>query len=96
MTSTERKFTTILAMDVVNYSKKMGKNEEVTVKSLKACKVIIEETAKKFHGRIFNTAGDAFMIELSSPVSAVSTASEIQKNILKKNQIMKNIETAIL
>ena len=96
MSSTERKFTTILAMDIVDYSKKMGYNEKVTVKSLKACKIIIEETAKKFRGRIFNTAGDAFMIELSSPVSAVSTASEIQKNILKKNQIMKNIETAIL
>ncbi len=36
------------------------------------------------------------MIEFSSPVSAVFTASEIQKNILKRNQIMKNIETAIL
>ena len=58
MSSTERKFTTILAMNVVDYSKKMGKNEEVKVKSLKACKIILEETAKKFHGRIFNIAGD--------------------------------------
>lgn len=96
MSSTERKFTTILAMNVVDYSKKMGKNEEVKVKSLKACKIILEETAKKFHGRIFNTAGNAFMIEFSSPVSAVFTASETQKNILKRNQTMKNIETAIL
>ena len=42
MTSTERKMAAILAMDVTSYSEKMGRDEEGTLKHLRACKEIIE------------------------------------------------------
>ena len=81
MSSQKRKLTTILAMDVVNYSKKMAVDDEGTLKQLSVCKKIIEKTVTSAEGRIFNTAGDAFMIEFSSPVQAVNSAIKIQKEI---------------
>ena len=60
MNSQKRKLTTILAMDVVNYSKKMAVDDEGTLKQLSVCKKIIEKTITLAEGRIFNTAGDAF------------------------------------
>ena len=94
MTSQKRKLATILAMDVVNYSKKMAVDDEGTLKQLAVCKKIIEKTIASAEGRIFNTAGDAFMIEFSSPVQAVNSAIKIQKEIhnlnkkLTKDQIL--------
>ena len=44
MNSQKRKLTTILAMDVVNYSKKMAVDDEGTLKQLSVCKKIIEKT----------------------------------------------------
>jgi adenylate cyclase len=85
MSSTERKMAAILAMDVTSYSEKMGRDEEGTLKHLRACREIIETVVNENRGRIFNTAGDAFMIEFSSAVSALSAAIEIQKLIKNRN-----------
>ena len=82
---TERKLATILAMDVVDYSAKMSHNEESTLQSLKQCRGIIEKVVSDQKGRIFNTAGDAFMIEFASPVAAVGSAVLIQKEIKARN-----------
>jgi class 3 adenylate cyclase/TolB-like protein len=86
MKTTERKMAAILAMDVVSYSEKMGRDEEGTLKHLRACREIIENIVTENRGRIFNTAGDAFMIEFSSAVSAVSAAVDIQKLIDLRNE----------
>ena len=86
MTTTERKMAAILAMDVVSYSEKMGRDEEGTLRHLRACREIIEGVVNENRGRIFNTAGDAFMIEFSSAVSAVSAAVDIQKLIKSRNE----------
>ena len=86
MSSTERKMAAILAMDVTSYSEKMGRDEEGTLKHLRACREIIETVVNENRGRIFNTAGDAFMIEFSSAVSALSAAVEIQKLIKNRNE----------
>ena len=53
-------------MDVASYSQKMGADEEGTLKELKACREIIEAKVSEAKGRIFNTAGDAFMVEFSN------------------------------
>jgi class 3 adenylate cyclase/TolB-like protein len=92
MTSTERKMAAIVAMDVTSYSEKMGRDEEGTLKHLRACREIIETVVAENRGRIFNTAGDAFMIEFSSAVSALSAAVEIQKLIKNRNESLEEIE----
>jgi len=92
MKTTERKMAAILAMDVVSYSEKMGRDEEGTLKHLRACREIIENIVTENKGRIFNTAGDAFMIEFSSAVSAVSAAVDIQKLIDLRNELLPSLE----
>ena len=81
----QRKLSTILAMDVVNYTAKMGKDEEGTLEQLAKCRKIIETAVEKQKGRIFNTAGDAFMIEFASPVGAATAAIAIQKDVSDLN-----------
>ena len=81
----KRKLSTILAMDVVNYTAKMGANEEGTLERLAGCREIIQKVVASQQGRIFNTAGDAFMIEFASPVGAVTAAIDIQKKIAFEN-----------
>ena len=52
MESKKRKLTTILAMDVVNYSKKMAVDDEGTLKQLAICREIIEKTISSVDGNI--------------------------------------------
>ena len=52
MSSTERKMAAIVAMDVTSYSEKMGRDEEGTLKHLRACREIIETVVAENRGRI--------------------------------------------
>jgi class 3 adenylate cyclase/tetratricopeptide (TPR) repeat protein len=85
MTGIERKLTTILAADVVGFSKMMGSNETGTLESLKACRAIIDSGIAEHHGRIFGSAGDSVVAEFSSPVQAVLCANEFQKLLAERN-----------
>ena len=84
-----RKLSTILAMDVVGYSSKMADDDEGTLKLLAERRLIIEKNTKNYGGRIFNTAGDAFMIDFSSPVEAVKAAIKIQQEIFHLKHVSK-------
>jgi class 3 adenylate cyclase/tetratricopeptide (TPR) repeat protein len=85
MTGIERKLTTILAADVVGFSKMMGSDETGTLESLKACRAIIDSGIAEHHGRIFGSAGDSVVAEFSSPVQAVLCANEFQKLLAERN-----------
>ena len=81
----DRKVAIILATDVVNYSKHMETNESETVKSLRACELILQRVIKKHDGRLFNSGGDSFFVEFPSAVEAVECAVAFQKDIKKRN-----------
>ena len=51
-TKPRRKLAAILAADVVNFSMMMGENEDRTLKNLKACRTIIDESITSHHGAI--------------------------------------------
>ena len=67
----ERKLVAILAADVVGYSKLMAADEDATFETLRKFRSTINKLVEKHNGRIFNTAGDAFLAEFSSAVEAV-------------------------
>ncbi len=90
MSPTERKLTTILAADVVGFSKLMGEDEAATVAALKACRSIIDGVIAEHHGRVFGSAGDSVLAEFSSPVEAVWCASDFQKLIAERNALPSN------
>jgi adenylate cyclase len=63
----------------------MEKNEDVTLKSLRACRDILDRLFEEHGGRIFNTAGDSVLAEFQSAVSAVICATEFQKLIKQRH-----------
>ena len=63
-----RKLAAILAADVVGFSKMMGENEDRTLKNLKACRTITDESITSNHGRVFGSAGDSIIASLQVPL----------------------------
>jgi len=80
-----RKLAAILVTDLVGFSKKMGEDENRTLRNLKACRVIIDDAIASNRGRIFGSAGDSVIAEFASPVDASSAAVEFQRNLRDRN-----------
>jgi adenylate cyclase len=83
--SPERRLATILSADVAEYSRLMAEDEEDTLRTFQAHKHVFESLVSLHRGRIFNTAGDAILVEFSSAVEAVRCATEIQAALRTRN-----------
>ena len=82
---TSRRLATILAADVVGYSRLMAEDEEDTVRTLRAHREIIDRLIARHDGRIFNTAGDSVLAEFGSAVEAVRCATTVQDELRVRN-----------
>ena len=69
-----RRLTTIVALDVAGYSARTEADETRTTAEVAALRRVIEGIATAHGGRVFNTAGDGFMLEFGSSVAAVEAA----------------------
>ena len=85
-----RKIAVIFVTDVVGFSTLMAHNEELTLRSFRSCKEILDNLFEEHSGRIFNTAGDSVLAEFPSAVSAVICAVEFQKLIKARNASVTN------
>ena len=81
----ERRLTTILAADVVGYSRLMEADEEATARRLSTYREIIDGLVVSHHGRVFGSAGDSVIAEFVSPVEAVRCAVNIQRELEAQN-----------
>ncbi len=81
----ERRLATILAADVVGYSRLMEADEEATVGALDACRQIIDRLVEDRRGRVFGSAGDSVIAEFLSPVEAMRCAVDIQGELATRN-----------
>ena len=82
----ERKLTTILAADVVGYSRLMAADESGTLTSLKALRrELIEPKTTEHHGRVVKLMGDGTLMEFGSVVDAVTFAVDVQKAMAERN-----------
>ncbi len=83
---TERRLTTILAADVVGYSRLMGADEAGTHARLKAHRrELIEPKAAQYHGRTIKLMGDGALMEFASVVDAVTFAVDVQSAMRERN-----------
>ncbi|TWO72867.1 hypothetical protein FN976_01075 [Caenimonas sedimenti] len=82
----ERRLATILCADVAGYSQLMGANEERTVRVFRGHREVFESLVRQYRGRIFNTAGDALLVEFASAVEAVRCATDIQAALRSRNE----------
>jgi adenylate cyclase len=82
----KRRLTTILAADVVGYSRLMASDEAGTLASLKALRrELFEPKAVEYHGRLVKLMGDGTLMEFASVVDAVNFAVDIQGSMGKLN-----------
>jgi TolB-like protein len=69
-----RRLTTIVALDVAGYSARTEADEARTTAEVAALRRVIEGIAASQGGRVFNTAGDGFMLEFGSSLAALEAA----------------------
>ena len=69
----ERRLTTILAADVVGYSRLMAADEAGTLTSLKALRrELFEPKTAEYHGRVVKLMGDGTLMEFGSVVDGAA------------------------
>ena len=82
----ERRLTTILAADVVGYSRLMAADEAGTFASLKALRrELFEPKTAEYHGRVVKLMGDGTLMEFGSVVDAVTFAVDLQRAVALRN-----------
>ncbi len=84
--SQERRLTTILAADVVGFSRLMGADEGGTFSALKAHREeLFEPKSRQYGGRTVKLMGDGTLMEFASVVDAVLFAVEVQCAMREQN-----------
>ncbi len=82
----ERRLTTILAADVVGYSRLMAADEAGTLAQLKTHrKELIEPKTAEYGGRVVKLIGDGTLMEFGSVVDAVNFAVDVQQAMVERN-----------
>jgi adenylate cyclase len=85
----KRKLLAIVAADVVGYSNLIGRDEEGTLRALRAHRAeLIDPLIENHGGRIANTAGDSVLVEFPSAVDAVRCSIAIQEGMAERNNDM--------
>jgi len=86
MTREQRRLAAIVSVDVVGYSRLMGRDEPGTLAGLKALRQeVIDPKIAEYGGRIVNTAGDNQLLEFPSVVDAVRCAVDVQRLMAERN-----------
>ncbi len=80
-----RKLVAILYADIANYSRLTGVNEDTTHRALSEYLDLISETINTYHGEVMHYAGDAVLAKFEAVIDAVSSATEIQEQLLTRN-----------
>ena len=86
MTDLERRLTTIVATDVVGYSRMMEADEAGTLARLKhRRREVLQPLVAKHGGRLFKVMGDGVLLDFPSPVRAVEFAVDLQRSMETAN-----------
>jgi adenylate cyclase len=80
----ERKLVAILAADVASYSRLMEVDEEGTLATLSAFRMVTDGLISRHEGRICGTAGD-ILAAFGSALAAVQCAVDIQNELARSN-----------
>ncbi len=85
----ERRLSTIVAVDVVGYTRLMEADEAGTLALLKSRRSeLLEPLAERHGGRMFKVMGDGVLLDFHSPVAAVSFADELHRDFDAANALL--------
>jgi formylglycine-generating enzyme required for sulfatase activity len=71
------RLASIVAIDVVGFSTMTERDQRNSARKIEALRARIEDAARANGGRLFNTAGDGFMLEFASAGSALGAIQDI-------------------
>ena len=80
-----RKLAAILYADVAGYSRLTGDDEDATHRTLIEYLDLIAGAIESHHGQVMHYAGDAVLAKFEAVVDAVSSATNIQRLLEKRN-----------
>ncbi len=80
-----RKLAAILYADVAEYSRLTGDDEDATHKALSEYLDLLTQTIESHRGKVMHFAGDAMLAMFESVVDAVSSATDVQKQLMERN-----------
>ena len=75
-----RKIAVIISIDIAGFSKASEFDDLKTASLVRSFKTILNNTIQPFNGRIFNTAGDGFMVEMPTATTAVQAIHNLFSN----------------
>lgn len=78
------KLAAIMSIDVAGFSAMTEIDEAEAASMVTRVRTVIETAASKHQGRIFNTAGDGFMLEFPSAAGALATAEALWGSVERK------------
>jgi adenylate cyclase len=82
----QRRLAAIVAVDVVGYSRLMGRDESGTLAALKAVRrELVDPKISEHGGRLVKTTGDGLLVEFASVVDAVHCTMELQGAMAERN-----------
>ncbi len=76
-----QRLQSILAADVVGFSRLMGRDERATVAALEAARQVFRAGIEAHEGRVIDMTGDAVLAVFESVMGAVAAAIEIQQDL---------------
>ena len=88
MTSTalDRKAVTIVAADLVGYSRMMAEDEDLVIARLRDVREkVIDPALAAEGGRIIKTMGDGLLVEFIEPSAAVRAAVAVQESMVQRS-----------
>ncbi|MEJ2177687.1 MAG: alpha/beta fold hydrolase, partial [Gammaproteobacteria bacterium] len=81
-----RKLAAVLYADVAGYSRLTGDDEDATHRVLSEYLDLIADTISAHRGQVMHYAGDAVLAKFDAVIDAVSSAVEIQDQIIERNE----------
>lgn len=84
----ERRLAAILAADIEGYTRHMHEDEEATLATLTAHRLIIDRIIERGRGEIFGSAGDSVLAEFPSVVEAFHAAVAMQQALARSNALL--------
>src|SRR5690242_20731695 len=72
-----RRLASIVAIDMAGYSRRTEADEQAAIEAVAALKARVADAVRAHGGRVFNTAGDGFMLEFPTASGALAAAEQI-------------------